>query len=106
MVGFEPTLSCARGTRITKLSYTLNKSTQRGSNPRLRHGKAARSHYAMGTCSITDTFLSVEHRVGFEPTFPQYECGVLAAGRPVHLSSGTGRTRTVTNPVKSRVCCH
>ena len=24
-----------------------------------------------------------EHRVGLEPTLPHYECGVLAAGRPV-----------------------
>ena len=24
-----------------------------------------------------------EHRVGVEPTLPHYECGVLAAGRPV-----------------------
>ena len=24
-----------------------------------------------------------EHQVGLEPTLPHYECGVLAAGRPV-----------------------
>ena len=27
------------------------------------------------------------HRVGLEPTFPRYEGGVLAAGRPVHFES-------------------
>ena len=34
-----------------------------------------------------------EHQVGLEPTLPHYECGVLAAGRPVlSVLSGTGRT--------------
>ena len=65
-VGFEPTISCSRGTRNTRLSYILNlfaargkvpkpleelcvsqdsglprrKSAQRESNPHIRHGKA------------------------------------------------------------------
>src|SRR5437016_14629233 len=38
-VGFEPTLSCSRSRRISRLSYTpLIKSTQRASNPRFRLG--------------------------------------------------------------------
>ena len=28
-----------------------------------------------------------EHREGLEPTSPHYGCGILAAGRPVHVSS-------------------
>ena len=72
-VGFEPTISCSRSRRISKLSYTpvacqlfvvrcqlsellttdngqltTQKSTQRESNPHIRHGKAVGCRYIMG----------------------------------------------------------
>ena len=82
------------------------KSTQRESNPHFRPGKAARCRYIMGAffrswsnCQTSPHGLVVransnataigavptnaEHRVGLEPTFPHYGCGVLAAERPV-----------------------
>ena len=65
VVGFEPTFSCARGTRISMLSHTLiivhrrwtfvsrrtihaNKRTQRELNPHLRLGETVRCRYVMG----------------------------------------------------------
>ena len=49
MAGFEPPISCARGTRNTRLSYILSiKSAQRESNPHFRHGKAIGCRYIMG----------------------------------------------------------
>ena len=66
VVGFEPTFSCARGTRISMLSHTLiiahrrwnfvvttdrpreRKSTQRELNPHLRLGETVRCRYVMG----------------------------------------------------------
>lgn len=86
-------------------------SAQRELNPRFRHGEAVGYRYIMGAkqfaklskigtagshafdflpaitrrlavipqCSIEIK----EHQVGLEPTLPHYECGVLAAGRPV-----------------------
>jgi hypothetical protein len=71
-------------------------SAQRESNPHFRHGKAAGCRYIMGagTASIVKEHPPrgcgrSEHQVGLEPTLPHYECGVLAAGRPV-LCQGTG----------------
>ncbi len=47
--GVEPAISCARGTRNTRLSYVLFvKSVQRESNPHFRHGKATGCRYIMG----------------------------------------------------------
>ena len=47
--GFEPTISCSRSTRNSRLSHTPEcKSTQRESNPHFRHGKAAGCRYIMG----------------------------------------------------------
>jgi hypothetical protein len=49
MAGFEPAVSCARGTRIAKLSQTLKtKSAQRESNSHFLHGKQMGYHYTMG----------------------------------------------------------
>ena len=49
VVGFEPTVSCSRSTRISRLSYTpLKTSTQRESNPHFRPGEAAGCRYNMG----------------------------------------------------------
>src|SRR5580700_7765596 len=84
----------------------LKKSTQRESNPHFRPGKAARCRYIMGAffrswsncqrsrartgrshkpsaTAIGAVPTNAEHRVGLEPTFPHYGCGVLAAERPV-----------------------
>ena len=53
-VGFEPTLSCSRSRRISRLSYTpLIKSTQRELNPHFRHGKAAGYRYIMGAFELS-----------------------------------------------------
>jgi hypothetical protein len=81
------------------------KSAQRELNPHFRHGKATGSHYIMGA-KDRHIFL-IEHRVGVEPTFPRYEGGVFAIGRPVQLleiSTEIGGIRTLTPPVKSRGC--
>lgn len=46
--GFEPAISCARGTRNTKLSHILIlQSAQRELNSRLLHGKQTGFHYTM-----------------------------------------------------------
>ena len=82
------------------------KSTQRESNPHFRHGEPVGFHYIMGAnvliglsknhvvfCAANvpseDDGLhsrTKKHRVGLEPTFPHYGCGVLAAERPVPVS--------------------
>jgi hypothetical protein len=82
--GFEPAISCSRGTRNTRLSYVLNlKSAQRELNPRLLHGKQVRYHYAMSACRTTKLSKIQEHREGLEPSSPHYESGIFAARRPV-----------------------
>jgi hypothetical protein len=49
VVGFEPTISCSRRTRIPRLSHTLNlESAQRELNPHICPGRAARYRYIMG----------------------------------------------------------
>jgi hypothetical protein len=85
--GFEPAISCARSTRITKLSHVLMESAQRESNPHFRDGKTAGYRYIMSALS-EDRFVKDhkrEHRVGLEPTSPHYGCGILAARRPVRF---------------------
>ena len=53
--GFEPAISCSRGTRNTRLSHALNRqSAQRESNPHVRHGKATGCRYIMGALVFTD----------------------------------------------------
>ncbi len=108
VVGFEPTISCSRSRRNSRLSHTpdINESTQRESNPHFRHGKAAGCRYIMGAMNPDRIVKDQEHRVGLEPTSPHYGCGVLAAGRPVLMSvSGIRGTRTLTDLVKSQACC-
>src|SRR5580692_4641697 len=84
----------------------LRKSTQRESNPHFRPGEAAGCRYIMGAFFCPGRVVkepctrngrprkfkrdgrravqtNPEHRVGVEPTFPHYGCGVLAAERPV-----------------------
>ena len=47
--GFEPAISCARGTRNARLSHVLLiESAQRELNPHFRHGKATGCRYIMG----------------------------------------------------------
>ena len=65
--------------------HSRAKSTQRESNPHIRHGEPVGFHYIMGANVLIGLSKndSREHRVGLEPTFPHYGCGVLAAERPV-----------------------
>ena len=58
----------------------INNSTQRESNPHVRHGKAVGCRYIMGAKNPDRIVKEQEHRVGLEPTLPHYECGILAAG--------------------------
>ena len=111
MAGFEPAISCSQGRRISQAflhpeSPRSPTSAQRESNPHVRHGKAVGYRYIMGTITVPELSRSREHRVGLEPTSPPYEGGVFAARRPVPaLKDGTGGTRTLTEPVKSRTFC-
>src|SRR6185295_6445560 len=43
-----------------------------------------------------------EHRVGLEPTFPHYGCGVLAAERPVRVMGSDGLE---PSPARVRTGC-
>ena len=80
VAGFEPAVSGFRRRRNSRLSHTLiAKSTQRESNPHIRHGKAAGSRYIMGAKNRTKLSKIAEHQVGLEPTLPHYGCGILAA---------------------------
>ena len=112
MAGFEPAISCSQGRRIGQAflhpeSSRSPTSAQRESNPHVRHGKAVGYRYIMGTITAAGLSRSREHRVGLEPSSPPYESGVFAARRPVQCRhrSGTGETRTLTEPVKSRTFC-
>jgi hypothetical protein len=118
MAGFEPAFSCSRSRRIHQAfphpepdRSEPNRSAQRESNPHFRRGGAVGSHYIMGTIDGANRAgpNQPEHRVGLEPTSPQYGCGVLAAGRPVPeerpRGSGTRGTRTLTRLVKSQMLC-
>ena len=46
-------------------------------------GRAARYRYIMGAKCFAELSKIQEHKVGLEPTLPHYECGVLAAERPM-----------------------
>ena len=54
----------------------------------LRHGEPVGFPYIMGANVLIGLSKNKrrEHRVGLEPTSPHYECGVLAAERPVPVS--------------------
>jgi hypothetical protein len=101
-VGFEPAVSCSRGTRNARLSHVLNlESAQRESNPHFRLGKAAGFRYIMGAIGESKLSKIKEHREGLEPSSPLYGSGVLAADQrfasvpgPVLVFSGTGGHRT------------
>ena len=84
--GFEPAISWTRTTRNARLSHVLFiKSAQRELNPRFRLGKAAGCRYIMGAICVCRIVKDREHRAGLEPASPHYGCGILAAGRPVHV---------------------
>lgn len=52
--GFEPAISCARGTRNTKLSHVLlSQSAQRELNSRFLRGMQTGYHYTMGAYRLT-----------------------------------------------------
>ena len=82
--GFEPAISYSRRTRISRLSHVLIDRAPSGSRTRTsamaRQQATATSWTLMSRLVVKE---HEEHQVGFEPTLPQYECGVLAAGRPV-----------------------
>ena len=74
---------------MAETSTREQKSTQRESNPHFRHGEPVGFHYIMGANVLIELSKSIhfeKHRVGLEPTFPHYGCGVLAAERPVPVS--------------------
>ena len=54
MAGFEPALSCSRSRRIGQAfpHPESDRSAQRESNPRVRHGKAVGCRYIMGTVTV------------------------------------------------------
>lgn len=115
MVGFEPTISCSRNTRITRLSHTLlvkgsgdrgpsltpdscsltpsSSSAQRESNPHFRHGKATGCRYIMGSmehqpnCQRTDRAWGRTRTgvSGDQRSRGAQGVGVLAAERPVRF---------------------
>ena len=78
--GFEPAFSCARGRRNPRLSHALiAKSTQRESNPHIRHGKAAGSRYIMGAKNRTK--LSKIESTGWDSNpRPARECSARITG--------------------------
>lgn len=121
VVRFELTISCFQSRRPYKLSrgqafLHASTSTQRESNPHIRHGKPVSFRYIMGAnvliklsknerslrreCAVHQPMdlhsRMKKHRVGLEPTFPHYGCGVLAAERPVHFSQWDQRDLNVT----------
>ena len=63
-------------------------STQRESNPHFRHGEPVGFRYIMGANVLIGLSKNKhrEHRVGLEPTLPNYGCGVLAAEGLVPVS--------------------
>ena len=114
--GIEPAETCAQGTWAT---ITLHpESTQRESNPHIRHGKAVGCRYIMGakrTCRIVKELK--EHREGVEPSLPPTtglrpavpgvrSRGLWTTSASGFQFSGTRGARTLTCLVKSQVCCH
>ena len=83
MAGFEPAVSCARSTRNTRLSHTLNQERPVGvepTHPPWQGDRLAATSWALGVAELSKignetTFQ--EHRAGVEPTFPHYEGGVM-----------------------------
>ena len=123
MVGFEPTVSCARSTRISRLSYTLifihrgstfpfgisvprgQKSTQRESNPHFRPGEAAGCRSIMGAKTLAELPKSKTLRA---PGGTRTHVSALRVRSPgrwtmrcLQYFSGIGRARTVTNRVRT-----
>src|SRR5438128_11044266 len=107
--GFEPAISCARGTRNPRLSHVLKNERPAGIEPALPPWQGSRLPLHHGRLCHNQIVNEREHRAGLEPALPHYGCGVLAASRPVLVAvlvvSRTRGTRTLTCPVKSRECC-
>ena len=102
--GFEPAISCARGTRNPRLSHVLKQERPAGIEPTLPPWQGSRLPLHHGRLCHNQIVKQREHRAGLEPASPHYGCGVLAARRPV-LVSRTRGTRTLTLLVKSQGCC-
>jgi hypothetical protein len=92
--GFEPAISCSRGTRNARLSHVLiERPVGIEPTPPLRQG--SRLPLQHGRLSWFQIVKEPEHRVGLEPMYPLYGSGVLAAGRPVLVIKWD---RWVSNP--------
>ena len=101
VAGFEPAISCARGTRSTRLSHTLLR--------RLR--RRGRGPFTTGVVTIPpDSGLWGETGIvrHVALTKRQTEGPLGAASSPLddrRRGSGIGRIRTVSDPGKNRACC-
>ena len=108
MAGFEPAVSCARGTRIAKLSHTLICKAPSGS--RTHTSAMARQmgyHYIMGAKCITTKLSKInnqEHRAGIEPASPRYDGGVLPLDHQClfHVSVGPVRIELTSFGLRDR----
>ena len=105
MAGFEPAISCARGTRNPRLSHVLKNERPAGVEPALPPWQGSRLPLHHGRLCHNQIVKQREHRAGLEPASPHYGCGVLAARRPVLVVSRTRGARTLTRLVKSQGCC-
>jgi len=105
--GFEPALSCPRSRRIARLSHAPSRpSAQRESNPHFRHGKAAGYRYIMGTLH-RHRIVKESESTGWDSNPRRRITGAVSSPLDDHcwILNGTRGTRTLTCPVKSRVCC-
>ena len=111
MAGFEPALSCSRSRRISQafprpeLYVRVTSKCPAGVEPALPPWQGSRLPLHHGHVRQHRLVKEAGHRVGFEPTSPPHEGGVLAAGPPVQFPSATRGARTLTRLVKSQVCC-
>ena len=81
--GFEPAISCSRGTRNTRLSYVLNRqSAQRESNPHFRHGKAVGFRYIMGAFRWHEIVKDPVGREALESSSPGLQPGAIPSQLP------------------------
>jgi hypothetical protein len=88
--GFEPAISCSRGTRNARLSHVLiliaaaTRERPAGVEPALPPWQGGRLPPHHGRFVLAaELSNSREHQEGLEPSSPHYGCGILAAGRPV-----------------------
>ena len=83
-----------------------SQSAQRESNPHVRHGKAAGIRYIMGAFIRVELSKNELQSTGWDSNPRRRITG--AESSPLDhqcILSGTGGARTLTCPVKSRMCC-